>query len=446
MERLPLFEKKIIKKISEQRLDTIIQALSAQTEREQNPGFMTGLAGQAILLYSYGRSFGISRCENLGFLALERALTMVNNGFSIPSFAAGIAGIRFSLKYLSLRGYISESDGSTLDELGPYLDKFAEQRFAIGDYDLLHGALGMYLHEQRYPQEDAEIAPNDLVIPAKAQPEAGTPSLTTNSAMGTPSLTTNAATGTPSLTTNAAMGTPSLTTILNNLAIVPSPGYRAWQARHPQTGTPEINLGLAHGIPSVLWMLSRQPQSYIRDNLLSCGVDYLLSCRMNDTSNGSLFPHRIMDGVPDQPGRLAWCYGDPGIGAALWQIGLSSNRPDWQADAIGILHKAASRREMEPNRVMDACICHGTAGLALIFYKMALLTGHEELLEAAEYWTHATLDHGQKSDGAAGYEFLTTGDRFVPSYSLLEGITGVGLTLLALLDADTMGWEQGLLL
>ena len=413
MERLPLFEKKIIKKISEQRLDTIIQALSAQTEREQNPGFMTGLAGQAILLYSYGRSFGISRCENLGFLALERALTMVNNGFSIPSFAAGIAGIRFSLKYLSLRGYISESDGSTLDELGPYLDKFAEQRFAIGDYDLLHGALGMYLHEQRYPQEDAEIAPNDLVIPAKAQPEAGT---------------------------------PSLTTILNNLAIVPSPGYRAWQARHPQTGTPEINLGLAHGIPSVLWMLSRQPQSYIRDNLLSCGVDYLLSCRMNDTSNGSLFPHRIMDGVPDQPGRLAWCYGDPGIGAALWQIGLSSNRPDWQADAIGILHKAASRREMEPNRVMDACICHGTAGLALIFYKMALLTGHEELLEAAEYWTHATLDHGQKSDGAAGYEFLTTGDRFVPSYSLLEGITGVGLTLLALLDADTMGWEQGLLL
>ena len=278
VERLPLFEKKIIRKIAEQRLDAIAQELKIQLEREHAPGFMTGLAGQAIFLYSYGRSFGISRCENLGFLALEQALSIVNKGFSIPSFAAGLAGIRFSLKYLALRGYISESDGAALDDIDPYLNDFAAQRFAVGDYDFLHGALGIYLHEQRYPQEDAEIAPNDLVIPAKAQPEAGTPSLTTNAAMGTPSLTTN-----------ASEGTSSLTTILTNLAITPSPGYRAWEARHPQTGTPEINLGLAHGIPSVLWMLSRQPQSYNRDNLLSCGVDYLLSCRMHDTSNGSLF-------------------------------------------------------------------------------------------------------------------------------------------------------------
>jgi len=409
VERLPLFERKIVKKLAEQHLDAIALALKNRVEHEPDPGFMTGLAGQALFFYSYARSSGQSRYENLGFLALERALAMVNNGFSWPSFAAGLAGMRFTLKYLATRGHISESDGAALDDIDPCLNDFAKQRFANGDYDFLHGAIGMYLREQRYPQEDFTNAVKSVVIPAKA-------------------------------------GTPSLTATLASLAISPGPGFLSWETRHPQTGTPEINLGLAHGIPSVLWMLSHQEPDPERNNLLKGGVNYLLSCRMQDTANGSIFPHRIVNGVPDQPGRLAWCYGDPGVGAALWQIGLNCNRPDWQTDAIGILHNAASRRDSGVNRVHDACICHGTAGLALIFYKMAILTGHDELLDAAGHWARATLDHGQKPDAAAGYLFLTTGDHYISSWSLLEGITGVGLTLLALLDADTLGWEQGLML
>jgi lantibiotic biosynthesis protein len=231
-----------------------------------------------------------------------------------------------------------------------------------------------------------------------------------------------------------------------DLSVSPSEGHIAWESKHPQTGVPEINLGLAHGIPSVLLALSRFANDSKSSALLSRGVDYLLSCRLQDSANGSLFPHRMAGGMPDQPGRLAWCYGDPGVGAALWQIGMRANRPDWQTDAIGILHKAASRRETTVNRVTDACVCHGTAGLALLFYKMAILSEHDEFLDAASHWTLATLDHGQNPAAAAGYLFLTTGDRYISSHSLLEGITGVGLTLLALLDADTLGWEQGLLI
>ena len=77
---------------------------------------------------------------------------------------------------------------------------------------------------------------------------------------------------------------------------------------------------------------------------------------------------------------------------------------------------------------------------------MAIVSGHTEFLDAASHWTRATLDHGQSPAAAAGYQFLTTGNHYVSSYSLLEGITGVGLALLALLDSDTLGWEQGILL
>jgi lantibiotic modifying enzyme len=401
----------LVKKLAEQRLEAIAQALKIQIEKEPEPGFMTGLAGQALFLYAYSRSTSSSRYENLGFLALERALGMINDGFSWPSFAAGLAGIRFTLRYLASRGYISGSDGSALDEIDPWLEDFATERFNQGDYDLLHGALGMYL----------------------------TPNLLTSNLL-TPNLLTS------NLLTSNLLTPNLLTSSLRKLAVTRANGMLAWESRHPQTGVAEINLGLAHGIPSVLWALSRLAGDSDASIILSQGVDFLLSCRMTDSANGSLFPHRMVDGRPDQPGRLAWCYGDPGIGAALWQIGVNCNRPDWQADAIGILHKAASRRDAGANRVMDACICHGTAGLALLFYKMAIVSGHDEFLDAAAHWTRATLDHGQNPDAAAGYLFLTTGDRYISSYSLLEGITGVGLSLLALLDSDTLGWEQGLLL
>jgi len=400
VERLPLFERKLVKKFAEQRLEAVAQAIKIQIEREPEPGFMTGLAGQAIFLYSYGRSCGISRYENLGFLAIERALGKINDGFSWPSFAAGLAGIRFTLQYLAAQGFISESDGSALNDIHPYLSEFALERFAVEDYDFLHGALGMYLH---YSHSMPDAMPN--YFPSSDLMVAG----------------------------------------LKKLARDQGNGYIAWNSHHPQTGVDEINLGLAHGIPSILWALSHTKDQDSKV-MLEQGVGYLLSCQVPNYANGSLFPHRMAGGNPDKAGRLAWCYGDPGVGAALWQIGLNAERPDWQADAIGILHKAAARRKMRTNRVMDACVCHGTAGLALLFFKMARITGHDEFLDAAVYWTRATLDHGQNLSGAAGFLFLTTGDRYVSSYSLLEGITGVGLTLLALLDPDTLGWEQGLML
>lgn len=409
MERLPLFERKIVNNVAEQRLSAVNQAEKFHFDHEPEPGFMTGLAGEAILFYTYGRAFGLPRFENLGFLALERMLGMINAGFNWPSFAAGLAGIRFTLKFLASRGFISESDGSALDPTEPCLQNFADERFKTGDYDFLHGGLGMCLTETRDTRHETRDTIRETRYASRVTRH-------------------------------------DFVASLASLAFSPAPGQLAWPSRHPQTGTPEINLGLAHGVPSVLLALSRHADDPVAREMVEQGVSYLLSCRMENTANGSLFPHRMVGGKPDQPGRLAWCYGDPGVGAALWQIGVNCNRPDWVADSIGILRRAASRRDTTLNRVNDACLCHGTAGLALLFYKMAFLTNHEEFLDAADHWARATLDHGLNEAGAGGYLFQTTGNRFVSGYSLLEGIAGVGLTLLALLDADTLGWEQGLLI
>ena len=95
MERLPLFDREIIKNLALQRLHAVAQAVKIHIDKEPDPGFLTGLAGQSVFLYTYGRTFSDSRFENLAFLALERTLGIINSGFSWPSFAAGLAGIRF---------------------------------------------------------------------------------------------------------------------------------------------------------------------------------------------------------------------------------------------------------------------------------------------------------------------------------------------------------------
>lgn len=395
---------------------------------EPDPGLMTGLAGQAIFLYQYGRIFASDRHENLGFLALERTLRMVEKGFSWPSFASGLAGIRWTLRYLAAQQFIRPVDAAALDGIGPYLQNFAAERFAAGDYDVLHGGLGMHMTDDGRPMtEDGRPMTDDGRKKAKAYHTITFPLFHT----------------------------------LQQLAVTTADGI-AWLSKNPKTDIPEINLGLAHGIPSILLLLSQELISDRREpiserseplsersesiTLLEKGVEFLLSTKLDKSSNASLFAHRMIDGKPDQPGRLAWCYGDPGVGQALWQIGANCGRTDWQEEATGILRRAAKRTDARANRVYDACLCHGTAGLALLFYKMGMLTGHDELLDAAGHWMRATLDHGLNTGGSAGYLYLTTGNRYISNFSLLEGISGTGLAILSLLEPDAMGWERGMMM
>jgi lantibiotic modifying enzyme len=417
VERLPLFERNLIKKIAEERLRSIAEVVAARIEQEHDPGLLTGLAGQAIFLYHFGRTFSSDRHENLGFLTLRRIMAMIEEGFSWPSYAAGLAGIRSALHYLASINMIGKSEGNSLEGTGSFVAHFAEERFLAGDYDFLHGGLGAYDKARGERREKKEKEKGER---RKEEGERRKEKGERRKEEG------------------------GLEEILKRIA--KEEGDRVfWESRNPKTGVPEVNLGLAHGIPSILLMLSRETPGAC-SSLLEKGVAFLLSCRMESSSNGSLFPHRMVNGKPDQPGRLAWCYGDPGVGAALWQIGANCGNEESKSEGLKILRVAASRKTARINRVYDACLCHGTAGLAVIFYKMGLVTGHDELIDAAEHWMRATLDHGTSEGGAAGYLYLTTGNRYVSNFSFLEGLAGTGLAILTLLEPDNLGWEKLLLL
>ena len=214
----------------------------------------------------------------------------------------------------------------------------------------------------------------------------------------------------------------------------------SWESLDYPSGQKEINMGLAHGMPSILVLLSKiyrsNSDNEILIDLIEPGIGFLQKFSQKNTNSVSRFPTRIIDGKGIWPSRMAWCYGDPGIGLALIQIGANCCRSDWKSYGIEILKSASLRREKGNSLVKDACLCHGSSGLALIYYYAGLESDYEPFFETSEFWAKETLKYGKYKDDK----------QFHQRFNLLEGITGEGLFLIAMLEGEKPGWGEGLLL
>src|SRR5690606_1218930 len=108
------------------------------------------------------------------------------------------------------------------------------------------------------------------------------------------------------------------------------------------------NLGLSHGIPSIISFLSLlngyEDFKAKADQTLRRAITYILSLRNDDINAFSLFPSWI---IPNEEtiydSRLAWCYGDLGIGIALWNASKSLNDSKLKITAQDILVHSAKR-------------------------------------------------------------------------------------------------------
>lgn len=303
--------------------------------------------------------------ENHNTDILQRIVNIIDDGFTFPTLAAGLTGILFAFQYLGKRKLIDADDAHALDELIPFLEKHAKHEIENGNLDPLHGGLGL-----------------SMIDVARAGQRA----------------------------------CPSLG---------PADPHAC-----PYDSKSNIDLGLAHGLPSYLLHLSKtaNESSSTSTTQLQHYLNILISHADLTQKQGSVFPTKIIDGKPQYPSRLAWCYGDVGVGMALLLLGKELGEE--------VLELAAERRDFLNTRVEDPFLCHGSSGLALIFYKAWLLSKNDKLLDAAKYWTQETLNYLNAS--------------FLPNKSsnltLLNGLSGIGLVLLALDQGFLPGWEKGILL
>ena len=207
------------------------------------------------------------------------------------------------------------------------------------------------------------------------------------------------------------------------------------------------NLGLAHGIPGVVALLGLIQASPARSpragDLLERAVSWLRSQKLSTTEQ-SCYPGWISPHEPASPTRTAWCYGDPGVTAALWGAARRVGGT-WEADAIAVA-RVCAEREASLCGVVDASLCHGAAGLGHVFNRFYQASQDSLFRDASIRWFTAALDM-RRPGGVGGVFACRFNDgkpRLEPEVSFLEGAIGVGLALLAALGVDP-AWDRLLL-
>jgi hypothetical protein len=208
------------------------------------------------------------------------------------------------------------------------------------------------------------------------------------------------------------------------------------------------DLGVAHGVAGALGLLgamSAAGVSRARVRPLLEGAVRWLSAQAVTTEAGPTFPTWIAPGFEPKPARCAWCYGDPGIAAALLVAARGAGEPGWEREAVALACRAAERPVAETG-VIDAGFCHGTAGLAHLYNRMYQATGVSKLGRAARYWLERTLEFCRLAQGngavwVKGNENLEEEGPWT-GINLVAGAAGIGLVLLAATTPIEPMWDR----
>lgn len=186
-----------------------------------------------------------------------------------------------------------------------------------------------------------------------------------------------------------------------------------------------INFGFAHGSLSIIAVLLKIKQETQECNhssaLILPAMDALLKFKRgtvdpskvvyatvdNDRrlSDHSFFPYNITTKRADHRvkadsndnrylsnRRLAWCNSDLGCTLMLYKLAELGGKRDYIqiADAIG--NELARRKSSEETAVTDGYLCHGSAGIAMLFEKLFEITQKALYRDAYEHWIAATAD------------------------------------------------------
>lgn len=358
----------------------------------KNYGLLSGMTGDAIFLYEYSKmnpKYKPYIEETLGkvFLSIEESSPY-------PYFCAGIAGACLGIEYVM---------GGTLGNRVPFdfveedIDLYIEEEYLrcleINNLDFLHGALGIAMYYLERLKTDSTFI-------------------------------------------------TKINVLLDYLNVngIEKVGTIRWLQKDGKS-----NISLSHGMASILIFLCELSSLKYRtsiniQSMIRKIVNYFISQEIDSTIYGSMFPYDSLEG--NKHSRLAWCYGDLGIALALFKASQVLNDYELEEKAFSIIDFAGTRRDLFSNSVFDTSICHGTAGIALIFNEFYLKNLNKRYLDAKNYWVGKTIE--LYNENKIFYKNTGTFDSYRPS--LLEGNVGVGLSLLTIQSKEANNWTKFLLI
>jgi len=232
-------------------------------------------------------------------------------------------------------------------------------------------------------------------------------------------------------------------------------GQRASTGRVGRTGYrltyPDWNLGVANGMAGVIGALGAIHVAGVATErtrrLLEGVVQWLLGQKLGDST--SYFPGLIREGESPSPARTAWCYGDPGVASAILMAARAVGNAVWKREAVRI-GLCAARRPASQTGVVDAGLCHGSAGLGHVFHRLYRATNEPRFGRASRLWFTHTLAQRRSGRPLGGFLAWNEGYSRPPLWrslpGFIRGVSGITLALLAAVDQTEPEWDRVMLL
>ena len=216
-------------------------------------------------------------------------------------------------------------------------------------------------------------------------------------------------------------------------------------------GRQPYNLGIAHGVLSILVLFSKAVTKYSLTEFeqpLIKATDWYLA-QENAPNILSRFSCSIGPNQEDKHtmNRLAWCYGDLPSAIALLQVYEATGILPYLHKAIAIIDNTLIRNDINlevdnvERKIYDSGLCHGLSSLVLCYRSVADYFGDERYHRMYRYWLQLLLEHISISPDEVACFKITRDpqqNKFSKSYSFLEGACGVGVLLNAIIDDPSM--------
>lgn len=384
-------DKNILKDTITELADEILSCHKKYLNQNQF-GLYDGRAGIALFLFYCYRIDNNIDYYNLGMDLIQECLDLIDDGFSLPTLCSGIAGFCWMIDHLIENQIIDSEYIEITTLLEPYLIKNMLRYGEDKNFDFLHGGNGIayYLeHKTRTPEirNNLELYFQQLVNSAQLNEDGCYWSNTSNQE------------------------------------------YK------------EANMGLSHGMISTLTVLGKVKNEFdSAGKLFSKSLEFVKKNIRDYNSVGYAFPNTKDS---DYPSRLVWCYGDPGAATSLYHVSDDSTKKL----LIDIMEVSTKRNTMKKACVEDVAFCHGSISLAMMYQQMYQYTGKKTFLNAVENWLNISFslreDKSKYISGFSSYipiSYEPLKKDHVTDISLLNGVSGVGMVLLTLLNPDNSDW------
>ncbi|MBW1294128.1 lanthionine synthetase C family protein [Aquimarina litoralis] len=396
------------------KLEKISNILSENYTTNEHVGVLSGISGIALFQFYYAKFTDNDAYADIGVEMISTVIEKINEGYSFPTFCTGIAGAGWTIELLAKEGFVDVDSDELLVDLDEYLSSAIIQ---MGEkdkfYDFLHGTIGIgFYFFKRYKNTKSEALKKSYKTKLL-----------------------------------------ELVASLKRTAIEEDDTMRWETSLSKETALIGANLSLSHGMASIINFLSRLV-SYddFRDQvmpILQKATQFILKYANDDVSCSSSFPSWVYDGMEKNgQERLAWCYGDLGIGLTLYRVGKVLNDNVITQKGLTTVENSCKRRDLTETRVKDNGLCHGTFGMVQIYNSMYKETKKEIFKETADFWMDQGISMATHKDGYVGYKQWFGGEEegWRTEMNLLEGIAGIGLSIISYLAPFETEWDECLLI